>query len=110
MDSILISIKQMLGLTEEITSFDLELVMHINTVLGILNQLGACKAMSITGSTETWEDLIEDMSKLEMVKTYIYMKVRMIFDPPSGSVVDIFNKQISELEWRINVSADSMEK
>lgn len=110
MDSILISIKQMLGIDESINSFDAELVMHINTVFSILNQLGAGGPFNIKGSNETWSDYLSDMSKLEMIKTYIYLKVRMIFDPPAGSVVEIFNRQISELEWRINVSVDNVEK
>ena len=87
--------------------FDEELVLHINTALMILAQIGVGKGFSIHGYEETWTDLISDMSKLEMIKTYIYLKVRMIFDPPTGSVAETFNNQIAELEWRINVVAET---
>lgn len=101
-ESILTSVKLQLGLVEEITSFDPVLIIHINTVFDILWQLGVEKEFAITGENETWSDYLSDMSKLQMIKTYMYLKVRMIFDPPTGGVADAFNRQINELEWRIN--------
>lgn len=106
-DSILKTIKKLLGIEENFEGFDTDIMIHINTVMSILYQLGINKAFSITGSNETWSDYISDMSKLEMIKTYIYLKVRLIFDPPTaGSVMESINRQISELEWRINVAVD----
>lgn len=108
MDSILTSVKKMLGIGAEFDSFDPELIMHINSVLSILHQLGVEETFSITGIEETWSDYLSDMSKLEMIKTYVYMKVRLIFDPPTaGTAIEAINKQIAELEWRINVGVES---
>lgn len=107
--SILLSIKKLLGLSSDYTQFDQDVIMHINTVFGILMQLGVgpSTGFSISGDTEVWSDYIEDMSKLEMVKTYIYMKVRLMFDPPqSSSTLQAMTEQIKELEWRLNVQVD----
>lgn len=112
MDGILESIKKMLGLEKEYQAFDPELIIFINMAFSVLTQLGAGpeEGYSITGYDETWSDYLaseDPLSKqLELVKTYIYMKVRLAFDPPNGSVLESFNKQISELEWRINVVVD----
>lgn len=111
-DSILISIKKLLGITEEYTHFDQDIVMHINSVIFVLSQLGVETAdgFAITGSNETWSDLlpnIDQQKSLESIKSYIYLKVRLLFDPPSASaVIESTNKLINELEWRINVSVD----
>lgn len=116
MESILESVKKMLGLEKEYTAFDPELIIYTNMALGVLTQLGAGPSggFSITGYDETWSDYLpndDPLSKrLEMIKTYIYMKVRLVFDPPNGSVLESFNKQISELEWRINVTVDPGDK
>lgn len=111
-DSILISIKKLLGITEEYTHFDQDIVMHINSVIFVLSQLGVETAdgFAITGSNETWSDLlpnIDQQKTLESIKSYIYLKVRLLFDPPSASaVIESTNKLINELEWRINVAVD----
>lgn len=111
-DSILISIKKLLGITEEYTHFDQDIVMHINSVIFVLSQLGVETAdgFAITGSNETWSDLlpnIDQQKSLESIKSYIYLKVRLLFDPPSASaVIESTNKLINELEWRINVAVD----
>lgn len=109
-DSILTSIKKLLGITEEYEHFDQDIIMHINTVFTILNQLGVGpeNGFSISDKTSVWKDFIQDAIKLESVKTYVYLKVRLIFDPPTSSAVaDSMNRMISELEWRILVTADS---
>lgn len=109
MDSILTSIKKMLGIAEEYEHFDTDLIMHINSVFSILNQLGVgpSEGFSITGKTETWSEFLSDSKKLESVKSYVYMKVRLIFDPPTSSaVMESMKSLISELEWRINVTVD----
>lgn len=109
MDSILTSIKKILGIEEEYEQFDQDIIMHINTVLGILLQLGVGpkEGFVIYDKTQTWSDYISDAADLNMVKTYIALKVRLIFDPPQHSaVVEVMNRQISELEWRLNVQAE----
>ena len=105
MDSILTSIKKLLGITEEYEHFDADIIMHINTVFMILNQLGVGPAngFSIKDKSAVWSDYISDEENLEAVKTYMHLKVKLLFDPPlTSSTVDSFNKLISELEFRMN--------
>lgn len=111
-DSILTSIKKMLGITEEYEHFDTDLIIHINSVFMILKQLGVGPAdgFSIKGKEETWSDYILDEGKLELVKSYMYLKTKLIFDPPLGSTVtEVINRQIQEFEWRLNVEVDPEE-
>ena len=108
-DSILTTIKKLLGIAEDDTSYDTDVMININMALNVLFQLGVGPetGFSITGNTETWSDYISDMSKLEMIKTYIYLKVKLIFDPPQSSrVIESIENQIKELEWRANVQVD----
>ena len=113
MDSILTSIKKLLGIDESYTHFDQDLIMHINSALMILTQLGVGPAdgFSISKATETWTDFLgDDLLKLQSVKTYVYLKVRLMFDPPSGSaLIELINRQVSELEWRLHVATDPVE-
>lgn len=108
MDSILITIKKMLGIDSEYDAFDLELVVFINTALMTLEQLGLGQSgFLITGKTETWDQAITDMSKFEGAKTYIYIRVRLAFDPPTNSsILKSFEDTLRELEWRLNVKAE----
>lgn len=108
-ESILNNIKKLLGIAEDYTEFDTDIIILINSAISVLNQLGlgSDDTFSITGSTETWSDLLGEHKDLEMVKNYIYLKVRVVFDPPSQSyVLSAYNEQIKELEWRINVAVD----
>lgn len=110
MDSILVSVKKMLGIVEEYTHFDNDLIMHINSVFMILTQLGIgpSKGFSIEDDKAVWTDFISDITKVEPVKSYVYMKVKLMFDPPlSSSVMEAMNRMIGELEWRLNVAAES---
>lgn len=110
--SILQSIKKLLGLDADYTPFDTDIIMHINSVFMVLRQLGVgpTNGYSITGANETWADYIGDQSMYEAVKTYVYLKVRLVFDPPSNSsVIDAMKSLISEYEWRLNVEADGGE-
>ena len=112
MESILTSIKKMLGIAEEYTHFDADLIMHINSVLSILTQIGvgSSEGFSIKDENDVWEDFITEDSKLKLVKSYTYMKVKILFDPPLiSSVIESMNRMISELEWRIQVAADPVE-
>lgn len=110
-DSILISIKKLLGMTEEYTVFDPDIIMHINTVFGTLRQLGVGpeKGFAIENEDPVWTEFIpdDDIVRFNAVKTYIYLKVKLAFDPPlSGTVIESMNKMIAELEWRLNVEAE----
>lgn len=110
MDSILTSIKKLLGIAEEYEHFDSDLIMHINSVFMVLNQLGVgpAEGFLITDKTETWEDFTQNNLMIQSVKSYVYLKVRLLFDPPSSSaVMESINRQISELEWRLNLSVDT---
>lgn len=108
MDSILISIKKLLGIDEYCDHFDSDVIMHINSALVVLNQLGVGKpGFMVTSNVETWSDLLGGSLELEFVKTYVFMKVKLIFDPPqSSAAIESMNRLISELEWRINVAVD----
>ena len=111
MDSILNSVKIANGITEDNTDFDEILIMYTNAVLStILPQLGVGpeKGYTIENSDETWADYLEDYSNLEAVKTYVPLKVRMIFDPPTSSAVaEAIKNTIAELEFRLNIVVDT---
>lgn len=115
-DSILTSIKKMIGITEINTDFDSDIIMHINTVFLSLKQLGIgpAEGFMINDESAKWEDFIsieedpETKPLLSSVKSYIHLKVKLAFDPPLNSAVtEAINKQIAELEWRMNIEAES---
>lgn len=109
--SILTSVKKALGIAEEYTNFDTDLIMHINSVFFILNQLGVgVDGFSINDESANWEDFLDDESKMQLVKSYVYLKVRLLFDQPqSSAVMECIKTQIAEYEWRLNVNAESAE-
>lgn len=111
MESILTSIKKTLGIEEEYEHFDMDLIMHINSVFSILNQLGVGpkNGFRIEDDSTTWSEFIStDNMQFEFVKSFIYLKVKLLFDPPlSSAVIESMNRQISELEFRLNVAAES---
>lgn len=89
--------------------FNPDLLIHINTALMTLRQIGVGpkEPFYITGETETWADFLGEREDLEAVKTYVYLKVRLVFDPPQSSfVADALERAASELEWRLNVEVD----
>lgn len=108
MGSILTSIKKLLGIEESYEHFDIDIIIGINTALSILSQLGVGeKSFSIEDKDAEWKDFLSDMTNLELIKSYIHMKVKLLFDPPqSSAVIEVMNRQISELEWRINELVD----
>lgn len=112
-ESILDGIKKDLGIEHEYTDFDHDIIDLINTNLNVLTQIGVGpdNGFMITGSTETWEDFLgENSEKLNMVKTYLYIRVRTIFDPPQNSfVLEALKENAKELEWRLNVEVDPKE-
>lgn len=111
MDSILTSIKKVLGIDEAYEHFDADIMMHINSVFFTLYQLGVGpdKPFVITNKDSVWSDFITDKD-IEMIKSYIYLKVKIVFDPPTSSfVLDAYKNQIAEYEWRMNVEVDPTE-
>lgn len=113
MDSILTSIKKLLGIAEDYTQFDADIIMHINSVFMTLRQLGVgpSDGFYIENETAEWTDYVSDMSKIQAVKTYVYLKVRLLFDPGSigSATLAAYERQIQELEWRLNLVAESNE-
>lgn len=110
MESILNSIKKMLGIGEDYDHFDPDIIMHINTVFMTLTQLGVgpSEGFYIEDDTTSWLEFIPELTKLQAVKSYIYLKVRLLFDPPSSSaVMEAMKQQIAELEWRLNVASET---
>lgn len=110
MDSILDSIKAQLGLEPDYDAFDNEIVIHVNSVFLILNQLGVGPAYPfyITGRTETWDEFFGDNIPILLVKSYMYLKVKILFDPPNSGVLhEALERQIEEFEWRLNVQAET---
>ena len=110
MDSILTSIKKLLGIPEDYEHFDSDLIMHINTVLAILTQLGVGpkEGFNITDKTAVWSQFISNKLYLELVKTYIHLKVKLVFDPPlSSAVTEAMKQMISELEFRLLAAAET---
>ncbi len=108
-ESILNSVKKLLGIAEDYEHFDADIMMHINMALMVLSQLGVGPSppFMITDRKATWEDFLGDSTDLLGVKTYIYLKVRLVFDPPqSSAAVDVIKENIAELEWRLNAAVD----
>lgn len=109
MDSILNSIKKLLGVEVDYNQFDTDIVMHINSVFMELTQLGVgpSEGFSIGGDgSEEWNEFVDD-GKYEAVRSYMYLKVKLLFDPPlSSAVIDAMRRQIDNLEWRINMAAE----
>lgn len=107
-NSILTSIKKLLGITESCTDFDTDIIMHINTVLMTLNQLGVgTEGFQIEDKNAVWSEFI-DPNKLAATKSYVYLKVKLLFDPPLNSaIIEAIKESIRELEWRLNVRVES---
>ena len=112
MDSILTSVKKMLGIAEEYEAFDQDIIMHVNSAFSTLNQIGAGpdEGFSIEDSTKQWADYSDNQKLINMIKPYVYRKVRVAFDPPTNSTaVDSIKQAIAEDEWRINLEVDKKE-
>lgn len=109
MDSILTSIKEMLGIAKEHEYFDAVLIRHINSVFMILTQMGVgpSEGFIIYGADEVWSDFVSEEENLEAVKSYVYHRVHLSFDPPASStIIEATNRIISELEWRLYTASE----
>ena len=111
MESILTSIKKLLGIAEEYTHFDADIIMHINSVFSVLNQLGVgpSEGFRIEDDSAVWSDFIDDdVKNYEYIKSYMHHRVKLMFDPPTtASVMEATNRIVHELEWRLNLTAES---
>lgn len=109
-ESILTSIKKMLNIGEDYTHFDTDIIIHINDVFSNLTQIGIgpVGGFFISDSSTTWGEYVSDTLKINHVRIYVYMKVKMIFDPPSSSAaMEAMKESIKEHEWRLNVAAET---
>ena len=98
-----------MGIPADYAAFDMDLIMHINSVFMILNQLGIGpeEGFSITGDESVWTDFYT-RADLDLVKSYVYLKTRLLFDPPTSSaVLNSMEKQVDQYEWRLNVTAEN---
>lgn len=105
-ESILSSTKKVLGLDDDYDVFDLDIVMHINSVFADLNQLGLGPVLGfeITGNTETWDEFMNGDPLLNSVKSYVYLRAKLLFDPPPTSyLINAMEEQVKKAEWRLNV-------
>ena len=108
METILNTIKKLLGIQQEYEYFDEDIMIHINTAFATLNQLGVgpAEGFYMDDKTALWDDYITTVN-MQMIKSYIYLKVRILFDPPTSSVLmDSMNRSIAELEWRLYLEGD----
>lgn len=109
--SILISTKRVLGISESYTAFDLDIITHINATFSVLSQLGVGPAAGfmIDDETDVWANFLVPNLQLNLVRTYIFLKVRLLFDPPTTSyLIDAVKDQIREYEWRLNQMRESL--
>lgn len=115
-ESILNTLKKMLGLDREFTAYDVDIITNINSIFMTLHQLGVGpnEVFSITGDSEVWSSFLADArttNDLNAVKSYMYLRLRLLFDPPSSSyVLTSMDSQIKEFEWRLNVQAERGEE
>lgn len=108
-ESILNSIKKVLGIDPTYDVFDVDILMHINSVFSDLHQVGAAPASSITvlDATSVWSDFIQGKEHVEMVRTYVALRVRLLFDPPTSAYgTESMQKQADKLEWRLSLLED----
>lgn len=107
-ESILTSIKKLLGIAEDYTHFDTDIMIHINSIFMVLMQLGVGPkdGYFIVDKDDVWTDFMPDCALLNTVKSYMYLRVKLLFDPPVGSGIESMNRIISEYEWRLNVAVD----
>lgn len=108
-ESILDSIKKDLGIDPSCNDFDSNIINHINSAFMTLNQLGVGpeKGYRIKNNSNEWKEYFKEEDNIDAVKDYIYLKVKMIFDPPiNGSVIESYKQQIQELEWRLMIKGD----
>ena len=108
-ESILKTIKQLIGCPDDFEQFDLDLIVHINLAFATLTHIGVGpkEGYRITGADNAWSEFEDDAQKLSLIKDYVYIKTRLLFDPPiSGSLMDSLKEQLKEMEWRLYMLYD----
>lgn len=111
MESILTSIKKLLGIEGGYDYFDTDLIIQINSALSVLTQIGVGppKGFEITGESETWFDFLGNDPRIYIAKSYVYLKVKLLFDPPTNSsLLESTNRLINEFEWRLLVATETV--
>ena len=104
MPSILISVKKLLGIPEDYDCFDADILMNINMVMTVLKQIGVNTNVDSVTEETTWEELSSSTEIVNLLRVYVALRVRMVFDPPTNSsLLDAMQKKVDELEWRLNV-------
>lgn len=108
-DSILDTTKQLLGIEKDVTDFDTEILIHINSVFDTFHQLGLGPGtgFKIEDSSKLWSEYIQDTEHIESIRSLMYLRIRLLFDPPATSFgITAFEKEIEKMEWRLNVQVD----
>lgn len=108
-ESILNSIKKVLGIDPSYDVFDVDILMHINSVFADLHQIGAAPnpPIKVMDETTVWDDFIQGKENVDMVQTYVALRVRLLFDPPTSAYgIDSLQKQADKLEWRLSILED----
>lgn len=111
MESILTSIKKLLGIEEGYDCFDTDLIIQINSALSVLTQIGVGppKGFEIVDGSETWFDFLGEDPRIDSAKSYVYLKVKLLFDPPTNSsLLESTNRLINEFEWRLLVATETV--
>lgn len=110
-ESILTTIKKLLGIDSSYTAFDRDIIVNINTTINILYQIGvdSCRNFFVEDDSQTWGEMLDSNTLLNIVQTYMYLRVKSMFDPASGSANESLNRIQQELEWRINFTVDPEE-
>ena len=106
--SILMTVRKALGLGESDTTFDEEILLHINSSIGKLSQNGAVKNIFVSGEDSLWDSLLHDHDSMGMITSFIFLNVKVLFDPPPPSTIQYYNSQIEELLWRLKVSYEKL--
>ena len=111
-ESILVYVKKLLGIQSDYNHFDPDIIYGINAAFAVLTQLGVGpeSGFSISDDSTKWDEFVSDTTRLSLIKPYVYLKTKMLFDPPSSNILtDSINKTISEYEFRLNVVSDGGE-
>ena len=108
-ESILVYVKRLLGIQSDYNHFDPDIIYGINAAFAVLTQLGVgpAEGFMISDDTSKWSDFVTDKSRLSLIKEYVCLRTRLLFDPPSSSaLIDAMNKTVAEYEWRLYVASD----
>lgn len=111
-ESILVYVKKLLGIQSDYTHFDPDIIYAINSAFAVLTQLnvGPREGFSISDDSTKWNEFIQDILRLSLIKEYVYLRTKLLFDPPSGTaLLKAMNASIAEYEWRIHIASDGGE-